>query len=116
MSQKMRAVSSSPSVARHQLERVRVRDGEHVALLDPAEAVDGRAVELHALLEGGVQLDRRDGHRLELAEHVGEPQAHEAHPSFLDGAQHVVLLVVHAISILAPATTYDRSVDAARGR
>ena len=45
-------------VPREQLEGVGIGDGEHVALLDPAEAVDGRAVEVHTLVEGGLQLRR----------------------------------------------------------
>ena len=55
--------------------RVRVGPGEHVGLLHAAEPVDGRAVELHALLEGVLELGRGDGERLQLAEHVGEPRA-----------------------------------------
>ena len=31
-------------------------------------------------------------------ENVGEPEAHEAHPTFFDGAQHVVLFAFHAAS------------------
>ena len=60
---------------RQQLEAVGVGEGEHVALLHPAEAVDGRAVELHPLGEGGFELGGGGLDRLQLAEHVGEPQA-----------------------------------------
>ena len=80
MSQNMRAEVSSSLGPRQQLEGVRVGPGEHVALLDAAEAVDGRAVEVHALLEGVLELGRGDGERLELAEHVGEPEPDEADP------------------------------------
>ena len=34
--------------------------------------------------------------RLELAEHVGEPEADEADPALLDGAQDVLVLAFHA--------------------
>ena len=96
MSQNMRADDVVALGPRQQLEGVGVGPGEHVALLHPAEAVDGRAVEVHALLEGVLELGGRDGDRLELAEHVGEPQADEADPTLLDRAQHVVLLAFHA--------------------
>ena len=105
MSQKMRAVSSSPSVPGMSWKLFGIREGEHVALLDPAEAVDGRTVELDTLLERGVELDRGDGDGLDLAEHVGEPEPHQADPSFFDGPQHVVLLVIHCVSILAPVVS-----------
>jgi hypothetical protein len=78
-----------------QLEGAGVGAGEHVALLDAAEAVDGRAVELHALVERVLELRGGDGERLQLPEHVGEPEAYEAHPALLDGAQHVLLLAIH---------------------
>ena len=80
---------------REQLEAVRVGPGEHVALLHPAEAVDGRAVEAHALVEGALELGRGDGEGLELAEHVGEPEPDEPDPSLLDRAQDVVVLAFH---------------------
>ena len=68
---------------------------EHVGLLDPAVALDRRAVEGHALLEGVLELGRGDREALQLAEDVGEPEAHEAHAAFLDGPQHVVELLLH---------------------
>ena len=71
-----------------QLEGGRVGHGQHVGLLHPGVALDHRAVEHHALLEGLVQLGRRDRERLEEALHVGEPQPYEAHAPFLDRAQH----------------------------
>ena len=80
---------------REQLEAVRVGPGEHVALLHPAEAVDRRAVEAHALVEGALQLGRGDGEGLELAEHVGEPEPDQPDPSLLDRAQDVVALAFH---------------------
>ena len=81
--------------------------GEHVALLHPGEAVDRRAVERHALLEGVLQLGRADGEALQLAEHVGEPQPHEAHAALLDRAQDVVLLSFHR----SPVSQSGRSVN-----
>ena len=84
---------------RHDLERVRVREREHVGLLDAAVALDGRAVEGHALLERGLELGGRDGEALERAEDVGEPEAHEADPPLLDGPQDVVELLLHSDSV-----------------
>ena len=78
-----------------ELEGLGVGHGEHVALLDPAEAVDGRPVEGHALLEGVLELGRGDLEGLRGAEHVGEPHLDEAHAPFLDRPQHVVLLAFH---------------------
>ena len=54
----MRSLAVAPGMS---WKLVGVGDGEDVGLLDAAEAVDGRAVELHALLEGRLELDRRDG-------------------------------------------------------
>ena len=78
-----------------QVERRRIRSHQHVALLGPAEPVDRRTVELHALGEGALELGSGDRERLELAEHVGEPQADQPDATLLDGAQHVVLLTFH---------------------
>ena len=91
-----RGVAAAPG---QQLEGGRVGPGEHVGFLDPAVALDGRAVEAHALLEGAFELGRRDRERLQLAEHVGEPEAHEAHAALLDGAQHVLVPALHVTSV-----------------
>ena len=69
--------------------------GEHVGLLDPAVALDRRAVEGHALLEGDFELGGGDLDRLQEPEHVGEPEADEPHASLLDGAQDVLELALH---------------------
>ena len=90
---------------RQHLERVRVRLGEHVALLDPGEPVDRRAIERHAFGEGVLQLDGRDGEALQLPEHVGEPQPHQAHAALFDRTQHVIPLSLHAASLAARSTT-----------
>ena len=95
MSQNMRATAVSPSSLGQQLEGVRVGPGEHVGFLDPAVALDRRAVEGHALFEGGLELGRRDLDRLQKAEHVGEPEPHEAHAPLLDRAQDVLVLAFH---------------------
>ena len=81
---------------RQDLEGPRVGLGEHVRLGDPGEALDGRPVEADPLVEGALELGRRDGDRLEEAEHVGEPQPHEADVALLEGAEHELLLLVHA--------------------
>ena len=77
------------------LERRRVGAGDHVRLVDAGEALDGRAVEPDALGEGPFELRGRHRHGLEVAEHVGEPQPHEADVAFLERAQHELLLAVH---------------------
>ena len=79
-----------------QLEGVRIRHRQDVALLDPAEPVDGGAVEGHPLLQRVLQLCGADGEALELAEHVGEPEANEADPALLHRPHDVVLVSLHA--------------------
>ena len=100
MSQNIRADGASSMPHGSSSKLFGVGPGEHVALLHAAEAVDRRAVELHALVEGVLELGRRDGEGLELAEHVGEPEPDEPDPAFLDGAQHVVLLAFHHPTML----------------
>jgi len=68
---------------------------EHVGLLHPRVALDGAAVEGHALLERRLEFGRRDGERLQEPLDVGEPEADEADTSFLDGPEHVIELRVH---------------------
>jgi hypothetical protein len=81
---------------RQDLERRRVRAGDHVRLVDPRQALDGAAVEPDALGERGLELGRRDRHRLEEPEHVGEPETDEADVPLLDRAENELLLPVHA--------------------
>ena len=71
---------------------------EHVGLEDARQSLDRRSVEADALLEGALDLRRCDGHGLELSGDVGEPQADEADVAFLDGTEHVLLLLVHGAS------------------
>ena len=78
-----------------QLEGLQIRAGQHVGLLHAAEAVDGRTVEGHALVEGILQLRRRDVEPLGGPEHVGEPQLDEADAAFFHGPEHVVALALH---------------------
>ena len=68
------------------LERPWVGLDQHVGLVDPGKALDGAAVEADALGEGALQLRGGYGHRLQLAQDVGEPEPHEADVAFLDGA------------------------------
>ena len=79
----------------HDHERVGVGLEQHVRLLDTAVALDRRPVEGHALLEGDLELGGGDLEALQEPEDVGEPQPHEADAALLDGAQHVVELVLH---------------------
>ena len=87
---------------RHQLERRRVRLGDHVRLVDPRETLDRGSVEADALGERALQFGRGDRYRLQVAEHVGEPQAHEADVAFLERAQHEFFLPVHGASLPRP--------------
>ena len=61
-----------------QLKGLRVGAGQDVGFLHPAEAVDGRPVEGHPLVERVVELGRGDVEPLGGPEHVGEPQLDEA--------------------------------------
>src|SRR5207342_1601609 len=56
----------------------------------------GRAVEPDAVGERPFQLRGGHGDRLEVAEHVGEPQPHEADVAFLERAEDELLLPIHA--------------------
>ena len=49
-------VADAAVARRHQFERLGVGQGHHVGLGDAAEALDGRAVEDHALLEGCLEF------------------------------------------------------------
>ncbi len=100
------ACLGGPGLApRDQLERVGIGHGEHVGLLDAREAVDRRSVEGHPVVERVLELGRADGEALEVAEHVGEPQAHEPDTALLDGSKDVVALLIehlaHLLSLLA---------------
>ena len=96
-----------------QLEGLGVRAGQDVGLLDPAEAVDGRAVEGHALVERVLQLGRGDVEPLGGPQHVGEPQLDEADAPLLDGPEHVVPLALHRTSFACRGTALFR--DPGRG-
>ena len=85
-----------------QLEGGRVGDGQHVGLLRPGEALDDRSVEHEPVLEGLVQLGRRDRERLQEALHVGEPQPYEADAPLLDRAQHRLPLGAHGGHLARP--------------
>ena len=77
---------------------VRVRGQQHVGLVDPREPLDRGAVEADPLLEGALDLGRRDGDGLQLPLDIGEPQADEADVALLDRPQNVLLLLVHSAS------------------
>ncbi|ESQ03394.1 putative NAD/FAD-dependent oxidoreductase [Streptomyces sp. PVA_94-07] len=88
---------------RQHLEGGGVGLGDHVGLVDAGEALDGGAVEADALVERLLQLGRGHGNRLEEAEDVGEPQAHEPDVALLQRTKHELLLLVHSY-ILAVQT------------
>ena len=79
---------------RQQLERVEVRLGQDVGLLDAAEAVDRAAVEGHPLVEGVLELGGGDVERLVAPEDVGEPQLDEPDPALLDDVEDVGRLLL----------------------
>ena len=89
------ALAADPALEREHLERGRVRHRDHVGLVDPGEALDRRAVEPDALLEGRLQLGRRHRDALERAQHVGEPQPDEPDVPLLQRPEHELLLTVH---------------------
>jgi hypothetical protein len=84
---------------RQDLERRGVGVGEHVGLVDAGEALDGRAVEADALLEGVLELGRGHAHALEEAQHVGEPQSYEPDVTLLERPEHEVLLLAHGTTL-----------------
>ena len=64
-----------------------------------AKPFDRRAVEADALLERALEFGGRDRYRLEVSEHVGEPQPDESDVAFLQRAQHEFLLPIHDRSV-----------------
>jgi hypothetical protein len=67
------ALAGGPTLERKDLERGRVRHGDHVGFEDAGETLDRRTVEADALVEGGLKFGGGDADRLERAENVGEP-------------------------------------------
>ena len=82
--------------ARHDLEGGGVREGEHVGFLGRDEALHGRAVEADALLKGLLEVFGSDGERLEVAQHIGKPQAQVPNVALLDGSQDKIDIHVGA--------------------
>jgi hypothetical protein len=62
---------------RHQLERARIGNRDHVRLLDRVEARDGRAVEAHPVVERALELVGGDRKALQVPLEIREPQQHE---------------------------------------
>ena len=69
-----------------ELEGLGVGEGEHVGLLETSKAINRRAVEANALLEGLLELLGRDRERLQRAQDVCEPQANKTNVALLNGA------------------------------
>ncbi len=84
---------------RQHLEGSGVGLGQHVRLGDAGEALDRRPVEPDPLDEGPLEFGRRDGHRFEETEHVGEPQTHEPDVALLEGPEHEFLLFIHELIV-----------------
>jgi hypothetical protein len=100
MSQNIRAVDGTSP--RHGRIWNVAGSGQHVGLVDTGESLDRRAVEADALVEGPLELGRRDGYGLEEPEHVGEPQPHEADVALLQRPEHEVFLLAHGASVARP--------------
>src|SRR6185312_1202951 len=62
----------------------RIRDRDHVRLLDRVEARDRRAVEAHAVVERVFELADRDREALQVALDVREPEEDEVDALLLD--------------------------------
>ena len=77
------AVGPDAGLPRNRVERVEVRDEEHVRLGDPRETLDARAVEPLAVLDRFLQLVHRHLDRLHVADDVGELETDEAKVAFL---------------------------------
>ena len=73
---------------RHDLERRRIGDGDHVRLLDRVEARDRRAVEAHPVVQRLLHLGRRDRERLQVPLEIGEPEEDVLDPLVPDPLQH----------------------------
>lgn len=80
---------------RQDLEGRRVRLGDHVGLVHPGEALDGRAVEADALVKRLFQFGGGHGDGLQEAQDVREPQAYETDVALLQRTEHELLLLVH---------------------
>jgi len=84
-----------------QLERGRVRLGDHVRLVHPGESLDRGPVEADALGERALELGGGHRDRLEEAEHVGEPQPDKTDVTLLQRPEHELFLPVHVFACLA---------------
>ena len=68
------------------LKSVRVGHRQHVGFLHTAEAVDGRAIECHAVAERVLEFGGADREALQIPQHVGEPQTNQPDAALLNGA------------------------------
>ena len=65
------------------LEGARVGHGHEIALVDPREAFDGRAVDPDALVERLLEHAQGDSDALHLSQDVEEPEVNHLHPALL---------------------------------
>ena len=68
-------------------EGCRVRKSAHVTFIDSGKPLDGRPVEPHTLLDSVVKVVNRDRKTLQVAQNVGEPQAHKLNVIFQSAAK-----------------------------
>ena len=73
---------------RHHLEGLRIRDRDHVRLLDRVEAGDRRAVEPHPVVQRLLDLGGRDRKALQVTFEVGEPEQDGLDLLVFDPLQH----------------------------
>src|SRR6267154_1053213 len=84
------------------LERAPVRHRDEIALVDPGEALDGGAVDAHALFERVGQYAERDAHALQLTQNVDEPEMDHLHTAFF-AELHDLLRRLQALHPLSPS-------------
>ncbi len=102
------------AVPGQELEGARVGSCEHVALLDPAEAVDRRSVEGHSFVERVLELGRGDREGLRRPEDVGEPELDEADAAFFHRPEDVLLLAPDHVRYLVGDQWIAVSVEPGR--
>ena len=93
MSQKTRATPAPSSYQGRSWKVVRSGRARTSDSWTAREAVDGAAVEGHALVEGVLEFRGRDVEGLVTTEDVGEPELDEANAALLDGSKYVLGLV-----------------------
>ena len=87
---------------------------QHVRLVDAGESFDRGAVEADAFLEGVLEFGRRDAHRLQEPQDIGEPESDEPHVTLFKRPEYEVLLLAHGSSLEPPAPALTTTPPAGR--